>query len=47
MRSPATGASADFALEDVTILRAVPSPLRKVLCVGLNYRDHGRSPAAQ
>ena len=34
------GAMADFALEDVTVLPAVPSPLRKVLCVGLNYRAH-------
>jgi 2-keto-4-pentenoate hydratase/2-oxohepta-3-ene-1,7-dioic acid hydratase in catechol pathway len=34
------GASADFALEDVTVLPAVSSPLRKVLCVGLNYRAH-------
>jgi 2-keto-4-pentenoate hydratase/2-oxohepta-3-ene-1,7-dioic acid hydratase in catechol pathway len=30
----------DVALADVTLLPAVPSPLRKVLCVGLNYRAH-------
>jgi 2-keto-4-pentenoate hydratase/2-oxohepta-3-ene-1,7-dioic acid hydratase in catechol pathway len=30
----------DFALGEVTLLPAVPSPLRKVLCVGLNYRAH-------
>jgi 2-keto-4-pentenoate hydratase/2-oxohepta-3-ene-1,7-dioic acid hydratase in catechol pathway len=34
------GAAPDFALADVTLLPAVPSPLRKVLCVGLNYRAH-------
>jgi 2-keto-4-pentenoate hydratase/2-oxohepta-3-ene-1,7-dioic acid hydratase in catechol pathway len=34
------GATPDFALGDVTLLPAVPSPLRKVLCVGLNYRAH-------
>jgi 2-keto-4-pentenoate hydratase/2-oxohepta-3-ene-1,7-dioic acid hydratase in catechol pathway len=33
-------AAPDFALADVTLLPAVPSPLRKVLCVGLNYRAH-------
>ena len=33
-------AAADFTLADVTVLPAVPSPLRKVLCVGLNYRAH-------
>ena len=33
-------AAVDFTLEDVTVLPAVPSPLRKVLCVGLNYRAH-------
>jgi len=34
------GAAADLALADVRVLPAVPSPLRKVLCVGLNYRAH-------
>src|SRR4051812_19476537 len=34
------GAAADFALSDVALLPAVPSLLRKVLCVGLNYRAH-------
>ena len=33
-------AAPDFALADVRLLPAVPSPLRKVLCVGLNYRAH-------
>ncbi|HEY0419056.1 MAG TPA: fumarylacetoacetate hydrolase family protein [Acetobacteraceae bacterium] len=33
-------AAPDFALSDVTLLPAVPSPLRKVVCVGLNYRAH-------
>lgn len=33
-------AAPDLALADVTLLPAVPSPLRKVLCVGLNYRAH-------
>jgi 2-keto-4-pentenoate hydratase/2-oxohepta-3-ene-1,7-dioic acid hydratase in catechol pathway len=34
------GGAPDHALAGVTILPAVPSPLRKVLCVGLNYRAH-------
>jgi 2-keto-4-pentenoate hydratase/2-oxohepta-3-ene-1,7-dioic acid hydratase in catechol pathway len=34
------GAAADLRLADVTLLPAVPDPLRKVLCVGLNYREH-------
>lgn len=34
------GAAPDLALAEVTLLPAVPSPLRKVLCVGLNYRAH-------
>ena len=38
--APHAGAAADFALDAVEILPAVPSPLRKVLCVGLNYRAH-------
>ncbi|MFC7476831.1 fumarylacetoacetate hydrolase family protein [Dankookia sp. GCM10030260] len=33
-------AAPDFALAEVTLLPAVPSPLRKVLCVGLNYQAH-------
>jgi 2-keto-4-pentenoate hydratase/2-oxohepta-3-ene-1,7-dioic acid hydratase in catechol pathway len=33
-------AAPDCALAEVTLLPAVPSPLRKVLCVGLNYRAH-------
>ncbi|MBK1659041.1 fumarylacetoacetate hydrolase family protein [Paracraurococcus ruber] len=34
------GTAPDLALAEVTLLPAVPSPLRKVLCVGLNYRAH-------
>lgn len=30
----------DFRLADVKLLPAVPSPLRKVICIGLNYRAH-------
>jgi 2-keto-4-pentenoate hydratase/2-oxohepta-3-ene-1,7-dioic acid hydratase in catechol pathway len=30
----------DFALKDVKLLPVVPSPLRKVICVGLNYKAH-------
>ncbi|MDO9707151.1 fumarylacetoacetate hydrolase family protein [Paracraurococcus lichenis] len=33
-------AAPDHALSEVALLPAVPSPLRKVLCVGLNYRAH-------
>lgn len=33
-------AAPDHGLSDVTLLPAVPDPLRKVLCVGLNYRAH-------
>ena len=34
------GVPPDFALGDVMLLPSVPSQLRKVLCVGLNYRAH-------
>jgi 2-keto-4-pentenoate hydratase/2-oxohepta-3-ene-1,7-dioic acid hydratase in catechol pathway len=34
------GAAPDHALDEITFLPAVPDPLRKVLCVGLNYRAH-------
>jgi 2-keto-4-pentenoate hydratase/2-oxohepta-3-ene-1,7-dioic acid hydratase in catechol pathway len=33
------GEAADLALEDVTFLPTIPNP-GKILCVGLNYRDH-------
>jgi 2-keto-4-pentenoate hydratase/2-oxohepta-3-ene-1,7-dioic acid hydratase in catechol pathway len=33
-------ATPDHTLPEVTLLPAVPDPLRKVLCVGLNYRAH-------
>jgi len=34
------GEAPSLALADSTFLPAVPNPLRKVLCVGLNYRAH-------
>jgi 2-keto-4-pentenoate hydratase/2-oxohepta-3-ene-1,7-dioic acid hydratase in catechol pathway len=35
----AQGQATDFALEDVQLLPPVPNP-GKIICVGLNYRDH-------
>lgn len=34
----AAGGTADFALEDVQVLKPVPNP-EKFLCVGVNYKD--------
>ena len=34
------GLPPDHRLAGVTVLPAVPDPLRKVICVGLNYRAH-------
>lgn len=38
-RAVASSATADFALDDVTLLPPIPDP-GKILCVGLNYHDH-------
>lgn len=35
----AVGRAADFALAAVTLLPVIPNP-GKIICVGLNYRDH-------
>lgn len=38
-RRATKGASADFALSDVTFLPVVPNP-RRIVCAGLNYEEH-------
>ena len=37
--SPAAWTKPDYALDEVTLLPPLPSP-DKILCVGLNYREH-------
>ena len=38
-RDAVAGATADYALEAVTLLPVIPDP-DKIICVGMNYRDH-------
>lgn len=38
-RSAARGATADYAVSDVTFLPVVPNP-GKIVCAGLNYEEH-------